>query len=168
MSNHIVLIFQMIQNLHELEDELNKPFGWIKIFPRWKCNKLKKQIRDQINRLIDDEWSIRYLFNLQTILRTYYDKITTYLEKDMYISDELLKSPSGKFCPMYFVDNDKPYRLIIIEILLNNINFRIVDTSTGNSFSIESVDIQPSQYKLISICKQSLINTLIRYLDRKN
>ena len=26
MSNHIVLIFQMIQNLHELEDELNKPF----------------------------------------------------------------------------------------------------------------------------------------------
>lgn len=167
MSDHIVLIFQSIQNLHELEDELNKPFGWIRLFTKWQCGKLRKQIRYKIDQLINDQWSIKYLFNLQTILRTYYDKINMYLGQDMYLSDELLKSPYGKFCPMYFVDRDKPDHLIIIEILLNNINFRVVNTSTGNLFSLESHDIQPSQYKVISVCKRSLINTLIRYLNRQ-
>lgn len=167
MSDHIVLIFQSIQNLHELEDELNKPFGWIRLLTKWQCGKLRKQIHSKIDQLINDQWSIKYLFNLQTILRTYYDKIYTYLGQDMYLSDELLKSSYGKFCPMYFVDHDKPDHLIIIEILLNNIDFKIVNTSTGNLFSLESNDIQPSQYKVISVCKRSLINTLIRYLNRQ-
>ena len=164
MNIDIILIIRSCSTLHDVENELNTPLSFFKFKDKKECKKLKEMIHQKINSLVDDVWTIPYLFDLQQTLKFYSSKLDSYMMNKIYISEDEENDPT-KFSSMYFTDIDRDNK-IIIDILSDTITFTIFDNHTGNSFSVSSKDkVQGSQKKIESVCKERLMEVLSEYCD---
>lgn len=168
MDNKLLLIFQSIETCHELEKEFSSFWGKFRFREKREYKKIKNQLIDRINSLESDRWTIDYLHKLQKSIEAFYIILKDFFGKELYINTHEIEHEhaSNIFLPMYFVDQQKENRLIILTIISNNISFKIYDTKTGNSFVSSSMDeVQPSQKKIESVCKHCLISMIMRYLN---
>ena len=170
MHNKLILIFQSIQTAHELDKQFKTFLGWFKFREKREYKQLKKQLIEQINSLNEDRWTVEYLHKLQKSIEAFYLSIKDFFGQELYIPeyDPSQNNSSKIFLPIYFVDQKNKDRLIILEIVSDNITFRIMDTATGNSFTSSSIEeVQSSQKKIESVCKHCLITMIMRYLNNE-
>lgn len=165
MNNNLILILQSCDTYRDLNKELNKRFGWMRIKSKRDCKKLKNKLIERINTLANDKWTVGYLYGLQSTLLAYRNKLADYLI-DVYIRDyDSINYNPKIFKTMYFYDRAKS-KVIMLEIIGDNIEFSIMNTKVGNTFSISSSgEIQDSQKKIEDFCKQKIIEMLVMYLD---
>lgn len=162
-TNNLLIILQSCDLIKDLTEEFKKPFGWLRIKEKIECKKLKKELITKINYLKDDIWDIEYLHNIERMFIMYYDKLEPYLD-DIQIQDHELKSFTV-FKSIYFYETDTQ-RMIILDVVNDGITFTIFDTITGETLKIASTNqVSESQKKVVGICKQKIIDTLLRYLD---
>lgn len=170
MNTDLVLIFQSIQTIHELEEELSTWKGWFRFRDKREYKELKEKVRNKIESLKDDRWTVKYLRQLEQCIEAFYTIIEDYLGNEVYIRNynPSEEKTSRVFLPMYFVDERNKDRVIVLDIVSDNITFRIMELSTGNSFSCSSSDeVQYGQKKIESVCKHCIITMLLRYLDKR-
>ena len=89
MINPLLSIFQCCDLIRDLNNEFNKPFGWLKIKEKREYKKLKNQVINMIDNLIKDTWTVEYLFNLEKIFILYWDRLEKYSE-DISITKDIL------------------------------------------------------------------------------
>ena len=171
MNKDIILIIQSSDTLWQVKEELSRPFGFLKFKEKKEMKNLESQIREKINSIADHNWTVSYLYDLQNTLLAYKNKLSSFMEGKLYISEvdenENSKSSHPAFCDMYFFDVERNNK-IILSITGDNINFTIFDEKLGNTFTVSSENrVQNSQKKIESVCKQRIIETLLDYLDRK-
>ena len=166
MKNTILSILQCCDIIRDLNEEFQKPFGWMKFKEKRECKKLKSELIKMIDSLKDEIWNIQYLKNLENALLLYYDKLEDYIEEISISNHNSFSQSINKFEPIYFSDiyNDKMY---ILEIRGNsNIVFTIVNIKTGKSLEIISGDTtNASQKKVEMQCKEKIISSLNNYLE---
>ena len=165
MNKDILMIIQSCDTLHEVEMELSRPFGFLRFKDKKEFKLLKKAINDKIKSLMDDMWTVGYLYDLQNALKAYKSKLESYM-RDIYISEDN-SNPLGQqiFDTMYFNDINRNNK-ILLDVVGTNITFTIFDNTTGNSFSVSSSDfVQESQKKIESVCKERLVEMLENYLN---
>jgi hypothetical protein len=166
MPNTILTILQCCDSIRELNEEFQKPWGWLKIKEKRECKKLKSKLIPMIDGLLDDQWNIEYLVNLERILLIYWDKLENYIEDISISKDRTFTQSLNRFIPIYFsdVDNGKIY---ILDIKGNtNITFNIISLKTGKSLEIIGGGYTNSSQKKVEMqCKQKIINMLKNYLE---
>lgn len=165
MQNGLLLILQTCDTIKDLNNEFNKPFGWIRFKSKKEFKKLKSQIVDKIYELENDKWDVTYLRSLEETLLAYKTKLDEYFN-EVYIQDyDKFEYNPKIFKPIYFSDLSKA-RMFILDIIADNITFVIMDTINGNTFSVSSSqEVQSSQKKIEKFCKQKIIEMLLNYLD---
>lgn len=163
MKNNLLLILKSCDIIEDLSNEFKKPFGWLKIRQKRAYRKLKNELEDMIDNLIDDKWTTEYLINMEYIIISYYSKLQLYMD-NFYIRDWNDVSKLNKFKPICITtDSSKIY---IIEIIANNITFTIADIYSSNTTQIISgQEVTDSQKEVELECKKSLINILKKYLE---
>ena len=171
MNKDVILIIQSSDTLWQVKEELSKPFSFFKFKEKKEVKELESQIREKINSFSEHKWTVSYLYDLQNTLYAYKDKLSSFMEEKFYISEvdetENSKSSHPTFCDMYFEDIER-HNKIILSITGDNINFTIFDEKLGNTFTVSSENqVQESQKKIESVCKQRIIETFLDYLDRK-
>jgi len=167
MINPLLSIFQCCDLIRDLNNEFNKPFGWLKIKEKREYKKLKNQVINMIDNLIKDTWTVEYLFNLEKIFILYWDRLEKYSE-DISITKDITYTQSlNKFIPIYFSDIEEN-KMYILDIKPGNvIIFSIIHTKSGRVLEISSGDgvTNDSQRKVELQCKKKIINILKNYLD---
>lgn len=164
MKNTILTILQCCDNIRELTEEFNKPFGWLKFKEKKEYKELKNKLMEMIDSLKDDKWDIEYIKNMENTFLYYWDKLEKYSEDISITKDNNIIT--NKFIPIYFYDieNNKMY---ILNIKGNsNIIFTIIHTKTGRYLEIiggESTN--SSQAKVEMQCKEKIIDILKNYLN---
>lgn len=171
MNKDIILIIRSSDTLWQVKEELSKPLGFLKFKEKKEMKDLESQIRDKINSIVDHDWTVSYLYDLQNALLVYKNKLSSSMEGKFYISEvdenKNNKSSHPAFCDMYFFDIERNNK-IILSITGDNINFTIFDEKLGNTFTVSSENsVQKSQKKIESVCKQRIIETLLNYLDKE-
>lgn len=169
MDNTFMNIFQSIKSCHDLEQEFSKPFGWIRFKEKREYKKLKDMVKEKINSLYDDEWTVEYIRSMQIWIKAHYIQLREFIGNEVYISEyepDNEKNDPNTFTTMYFVDQKHKNRIIGLDIVSDNITFNIADLNIGSTFSVESIGkVQPSQKKIESVCKNCIVLMLLRYLD---
>ena len=168
MNKDILMIIQSCDTLHEVERELSRPFGFFRFKDKKEFKLLKTAINSKIRSLLDDRWTVEYLYDLQYALKAYKSKLDSYM-KDIYISEDN-SNPLGTpiFDTMYFNDIKRNNK-ILLDVVGRNITFTIFDNTTGNSFSVSSSDfVQESQKKIESVCKKCIVDVLEDYCNYDN
>ena len=169
MNKDIILIIDSCDLLNEVKNELKKPLSFFRFKDRKECKDLEQAIHNKIKSLADDKWTASYLFNLQHTLKAYKSKLKSYMN-NIYISEEDDKDDKSRnsFSTMYFKDTKKDNQ-IILDVIGDHITFTIFDNDTGNSFSVSSDrEVQLSQKKIESVCKERLVEMLEDYCNRSN
>lgn len=163
MKNNLLLILKSCDIIEDLSNEFKKQFGWLKIRQKRAYRKLKNELEDMIDNLIDDKWTTEYLINMEYIIISYYSKLQPYMD-NFYIRDWNDVSKLNKFKPICITtDSSKIYT---IEIIANNITFTIADIYSSNTTQIISgQEVTDSQKDVELECKRSLINILKNYLE---
>ena len=166
MTNTILAILQCCDSIRELNEEFQKPRGWMKFKEKRECKKLKAQLIPMIDSLLNKKWTIDYLINLERTLLLYWNKLENYVEEIAISTDSTFTQSLNKFIPMYFSDleNDKMY---ILDIKANtNITFTIIQTKTGQLLEIVGGESTNDSQKKVEIqCKEKIIKMLKNYLD---
>lgn len=156
--------------LHKAEEEVSKKFFLTRKKYRKEIEENRNLIKEKIKSLENDEWTIQYLHDIEESIFLYFDYIKHYMEHYFSIPsyDTNTITDPKKFYDIYFYDNQKENvkdRMIILEIITDNITFTIFDNITGNSFSTSSkYAVQNSQKKIESVCKHCIINCLLEFL----
>ena len=165
MNKNILMIIQSCDTLHEVERELSRPFGFFRFKDKKEFKLLKTAINSKIRFLLDDRWTVEYLYDLQYALKAYKSKLESYM-KDIYISEDNSNTLGQQiFDTMYFNDIKRNNK-ILLDIVGSNITCTICDNTTGNSFSVSSSDfVQESQKKIESVCKERLVEMLENYCN---
>lgn len=167
MNKDIIMIIQSCDLLHNVRQDLSKPSSFFKFKDKKECKKMESMIRSKIQDLVNEEWTISYLYSLQYAIKAYKQKLGYDRLKHIYISEDIEDHPNdqSKFDTMYFDDIDKDTK-IILDIIGDTITFTIFDNSTGNTFSVSSqLRVQESQKKIESVCKERLVELLESYCD---
>lgn len=170
MNKKIFTILRACSTLSSISEEFNKPFGWLKLSSKRQFRKALSEykIEEKIDDLVNDRWTIEYLYSLQTVLFWYRPVLMPYMQKNSpYISDfDTIKEYNPKvFLPMYFNDTERN-TTITMEVITDIIKFVILDNRTGNTFTTESAEfVQPSQTKIASVCKARLVEMLKLYYN---
>lgn len=166
MPNTILTILQCCDSIRELNEEFQKPWGWLKFKDKRECKKLKNKLIPMIDSLLEDKWNIEYLVNLERILLLYWDKLENYIEDISISKDNTFTQAINRFIPIYFSDvsNDKIY---ILDIRGNSsIVFTIISLKTGKSLEIIGGGYTNSSQKKVELqCKQKIIDMLKNYLE---
>lgn len=166
MINNILAIFQCCDAIRDLNEEFNKPFGWLKFKEKKEYKKLKSQLIEMIDNLMYDKWTVEYLYNLERVFLLYWDNLEKYSEELSITKDKTFTQSLNKFIPIYFSDleNDKLYILDIITA--NSILFSIINTKSGRVLKISGgEETNESQRKVEIQCKEKIIKVLKNYLD---
>lgn len=186
VNKDIILIIQSSDTLHKVKDELSSPRAFFRFKAKKEAKQLEEQILEKIQSLVNDTWTVQYLYDLQQTLRLYKDKLEDYMKLAMVFISEVDEknadaalskavsaihsqhqendSSRAFFSDMYFHDKEKG-NMIILSVISDNIEFTIFDPRTGNTFSVSSEqEVQSSQKKIESVCKQRLIEVLTGYL----
>ena len=69
MNKDILMIIQSCDTLHEVERELSRPFGLFRFKDKKEFKLLKTAINGKIKSLLDDKWTVEYLYDLQYALQ---------------------------------------------------------------------------------------------------
>ncbi len=163
MKNNLLLILKSCDIIEDLSNEFRKPFGWLKIRQKRAYNKLKDELEEMIDNLIDEKWTTEYLISMEYILISYYTKLKPYME-NFYIRDWNDVSKLNKFKPICITSEES--KIYTIEIIANNITFTIVDIYSGkNTQIISGQETTDSQKNIELECKKSIINILKSYLN---
>ncbi len=166
MTNTILAILQCCDSIRELNEEFQKPWGWLKIKEKRECKKLKEKLIQMIDSLLEDKWNIEYLVNMERVLLLYWDKLENYIEDIAISKDNTFTQTINKFVPIYFsdIDNNKVYILDIKGG--SSITFTILSLKTGKYLEIVGGEYtNSSQTKVEMQCKQKIIEMLKNYLE---
>ena len=166
MNKDIILIVQSIESLHKTKDELKKFRNFFKFKEKKECKELEALLHEKIQSLMDDKWTISYLFDLQHSLKAYESKLDSFMISNVFISsEENDDNAQNVFHTMYFEDRERNNK-IVLDIIGDTITFTIFDNITGNSFSVSSREsVQQSQKKIESVCKKCIVDVLEEYCN---
>lgn len=163
MKNNLLLILKSSDIVKDLAEEFKKPFGWLKFKEKREYKKLRQNLLESIDSLIDDKWTVDYLINFEYIIISYYSKLKPYMD-NFYIRDWDDISKINKFKPICITsDHDEIYT---IEIITNNITFTIFNIYSGNTTQIiAGNEVGDTQRNIELECKKVIINILKNYID---
>lgn len=169
MDPRLIQIFEAIRTVHDLEKEFSTFFGWFRFLDKRKYKKIKLQLIDCINRLYDEEWTITYLHRMEKSLEAFYLLLQDFLGKELYIVDfPNCDHKNNVFLPICFMDQRNLNRIIRLEIISDDISFKIIDYSTGNTFTISANhSVQEDQKQIEAVCKHCLVSMILRFLNNE-
>ena len=169
MDLRLIQIFEAIKTIHTLEKEFSTFFGWFRFLDKLKYRKLKHQLSECINGLYNEEWTIAYLHKMEKSLEAFYLVLQEFLGKELYIVDFPNYDYSNNvFLPICFMDQKNPTRVIRLEIISDDISFKIIDYSTGNTFTISANhSVQEDQKQIEAVCKHCLVTMILRFLNNE-
>ena len=168
MNSKLYVLLQSCDTVHQIEEELDGKFFLFNIKKKKELKKSKDQIIAAIESFKEDKWTVEYLRDLQRTLFVFAKDLEPYFV-DFYISGikdnpDPVEISLSQFHSMYFEDRLKD-RIISLDIIADNINFAIMDTKTGNSFTVSSSnEVSEGQHKIEEFCKRVFVDFLNDYL----
>ena len=163
MNSKLFAFLRACDTIHQVDKTLGGKFFLFNIRKKKFLKKSKNQLQEVIDSFNEDKWTVEYLYDIERTLFVFAKDLEPYFV-DFYISGikDVGTEPVGmaSFHTMYFEDRLRD-RIISLDIIANNINFAIMDTKTGNSFTVSSSE---GQHKIEEFCKKIFVDFLNDYL----
>lgn len=160
----LIKIFQSCLVYREISDEFNTTFDKIKHIREYlKYKKVRNKIVDTLSSLYEDTWTVEYIFDLQRAISTI--DLSEYKDYVLIYPIQLDES-HALIRPMFFYDRISNVKYDINITVQNAIIVKVLE-NTGHTHGIITAIDSESAEPYIDSCKQILIDTLIRYIDKK-
>lgn len=163
-SVDLIKIFQSCLVYRELSEEFESTKNKILRLKEYtKYKKIRKKIINGISSLYYDTWTTEYIFNLQKAisildLSDYKDYVN--------IHPIQLDESHAQIKPMSFMDRVSNTKYHVNITVQDTITVRVYE-NTGSIYGITTAIDSESAELYLDSCKHILVDTLIRYIDKK-